>query len=229
MTKILVTGDTHGNPGYINAIINKQFPDIVIQCGDNAYFWLGKQQTPGIYKPNKAKIYMLPGNHEDWRMIESIVGRRGPDPVEVEPNVFYCPIGSTIEVNGKRIMFIGGAESIDKAYRVLGRDYFEEELLTQADIDYCLSTPYKIDVICSHTCPYDVRMFDRIDFAVKKHDPTMGALNIIGFELKPSLWFFGHWHRYLQGKLDDIRWWALAEVPNSRGERWWMNMILSGV
>lgn len=119
--KIITTGDIHGRFGDLNELINKKKPGILIQLGDNAYYF----SPDSIYgfekiKPGNCKVYLVPGNHENFDQIEKYVGRRGPDPVEIEPNLFYCPIGSTLEINGKRIMFIGGADSIDKHMRLIG-------------------------------------------------------------------------------------------------------------
>jgi len=215
----LFVGDIHGDFGALNKLINKKLPDVVIQLGDNAYFWRGQKNGERAIKPGKSIVFLLPGNHEDWVLFDRHVGRRGREPIEIEQNIFYCPIGSEIELNGKKIMFIGGAESIDKARRVAYDTWFPEELLNQEDLDFCLSTPNKIDIICSHTCPYDFQIFQRLGIYEKANDPTMRVLNEVLFNLKPESWFFGHWHDFVQGKVADCRFWGLN---CSLYTKWWM-------
>lgn len=220
--KIVAVGDIHGRFGDLNKIINHKQPDVVIQLGDNAYYF----EPTKIYgfdkiKPGNCKVYLVPGNHENWDQIESKVGRRGRDPIEIEKNVFYCPIGSSEEFNGKRFMFIGGADSIDKAYRIQGVSWWPQEYLNTHDMDYCLAIQHKIDVICSHTCPFDFQIFNRLQIYDKAHDPSMYALNQIFYELKPERWYFGHWHAFVQGNAFGCRFWGLNCVPETK---WWMNI-----
>lgn len=219
--KFLVIGDIHGSFSSMNTIINKKHPDVLIQAGDNAYFWDNKC-IKGIIKNNNTKVYMIPGNHEDWNMFEREIGRLGNDPIEVEPNVFYCPIGSTITINDKIIMFIGGAESIDKAARIIGIDWFKEELLTQKDIDFILNRNVKPDIIISHTCPveFDISELGRDD---KIGDPTRYVLSILLEQFTPELWIFAHWHAFINGKYRNTRWICLNKVYDTG---WWKWLLL---
>jgi Icc-related predicted phosphoesterase len=218
--KILAVGDIHSNFNAFNTLIEVKQPDIVFQCGDNGYFWVGKQ-AKGLIKPGNSKVYLIPGNHEDWNMYESIVGRHSKHPVEVESNVFYCPIGSIIELNGKRVMFLGGADSIDKRYRTFGYDYFPQEILDQKDLDFVLSQN-KVDIIISHTCPsvFEVPKYSFTDMVA---DPTRKVLDIVLEKLKPDLWIFGHWHEFLQGRIDNTNWYGLNKAIDGN---WWMDFIL---
>jgi predicted phosphodiesterase len=70
--KIIVMGDIHGKFELLNEFISKEQPNIILQAGDNAYYW-GKDNTERI-KPQNTKIYMIPGNHENWDMFEERIG-----------------------------------------------------------------------------------------------------------------------------------------------------------
>lgn len=223
MSKVIVTGDIHGDFGAINVVINKKFPDVIIQCGDNAYFW-PETNNVGKIKPGNCKVYLLPGNHSDWDQIESKIGRRGRDPVEIEQNVFYCPIGSTAVINERRFMFIGGADSIDKKYRTLGISWWKQELLNQEDIDFCLSTTHKIDIICSHTAPKMFNIADKINL-LKIDDPSAAALDIIFEQLNPYAWFFGHFHGSAKGKVNQCEWRCLNMA---RDDGWLAEIFVKG-
>ena len=66
--KILVVGDLHGHFKLLNGLITDEAPDIVLQCGDFAYFWPDRDSR-GMIQPNRTKVYWCPGNHEDWATI----------------------------------------------------------------------------------------------------------------------------------------------------------------
>jgi len=216
--RILFVGDIHGRFGDLNVLINKQHPDITIQLGDNAYFWMNEQAT-GKIKPGNSKVYLLPGNHEDWFQIEGKIGRLGRDPIEVEKNLFYCPIGSVLKLDDIRIMFIGGADSIDKKARHIGVTWFPQEILTQKDVDFCTEYPFKIDMICSHTCPWVFNVFNALGIYEKAYDPTSRYLDLVFNALHPSFWAFGHWHDYITGEYKRCHWHGLSHAVNTK---WWM-------
>jgi Icc-related predicted phosphoesterase len=221
--KIIVTGDVHGQWGRLNTFVNDHRPDVLICCGDFGYFprW-GPEHSLKNIKTHDTKIYWCPGNHEDWEHLEENYGRRGLEPVEIKKNIFYCPIGSRLEVEEKSILFAGGADSIDRAYRTMGHDWFPQELLNIDDIDFIINNSKRTDIVISHTCPslFDMSKTGRYD---KWNDPTRKALDIILEQLNPSLWFFGHWHFYLWGRFGRTYWTCLNECPYTM---WWKEIKL---
>jgi hypothetical protein len=220
--KTIVAGDIHGDFGALNTLINNKKPDILIQLGDNAYFWVDAQNI-GKIKPKNTKVYLLPGNHEQFDMFEKVIGRNGPDPIEIEPNIFYCPIGSSTIINDKTFLFIGGADSIDKAWRTAGVSWFSQEVLTMDDIDYIMSRNIKPDVICSHTCPFIFNIFDKLGIYDKLYDPTSRLLDVVWEQFQPKNWFFAHFHGFAQGRCGKTDWKCLNCVPNTK---WWMEIFI---
>ena len=219
--KVIVVGDIHGDFGALNMLINKKSPDVVVQCGDNAYFWSDDYNGKGKIKPGNCKVFLVPGNHENWDEIEAKVGRRGREPVEIDKNVFFCPIGSTLKINSFKCMFIGGADSIDKGRRTIGLSWWPQEVLNQCDLDFCVQHNEKIDMVFSHTCPFDFQIFERLQIYDKANDSTMQVLNAIFNDLKPERWYFGHWHDFVQGQVAGCKFWGLNCVSDNK---WWMNV-----
>jgi len=208
---IAIVGDIHGEFGKLNTFINRHKDiNILIQAGDNAYYWSGISGYQEI-KPKNTKIYLVPGNHENFNLIEEQVGRRGKHPIEIEPNIFYCPIGSTLDINGFVIMFVGGADSIDKRYRTPNLSWWAQEILTDEDYDYIVSSVDKVDIIVSHTCPnfFDVKEQLYYD---QGYDPSRYILDRIYTKYRPKHWFFGHWHRFIQGKYEQTEWCVLNMI-----------------
>ena len=190
---VLITGDIHGEFARLNDLINKKknYLDLVICCGDFGYWPNHRTEQLTNIRNHGIKILWCDGNHEDhWALRE-----RTTD--ELAPNVFYMPRGSTYTLDdGRTIMFMGGADSIDKDLRIYGRDWFPEEVITQKDL---MNLP---------------------DMKIDTSEPSNYALSELWKMYKPDLWFFGHWHHYTHGDLLGTKWYSLSH-PGS-GSRWWM-------
>lgn len=212
--KVLIVGDIHAEFGALNKLINQKNPDLVLSCGDFGYWpnFKNISQLSDI-KLGKSKIMWCDGNHENFWELK----KRESD--EIVPNVIYMPRGSTYDLpDGRRIMFFGGADSIDKNYRTLGIDWFPEEIITQKDI-YDLPDK-KIDIFITHTCSNEIKNKLLHLNPLKINDPSNDALSYLWNKYRPSMWFFGHWHNFVQGNYEKTRWWALSHPP--QGSRWWI-------
>lgn len=232
VNKIMMVGDTHGSSERLNEIITAESPDILIILGDGGFYWPERDYhsgAPRIRMDDRnlqdlvlgdTKVFWLPGNHEPWDFLERKYGRYGVDPLEVIPNLWYCPIGSHITVNGANILFIGGADSVDKAYRKRGLSWWAEEILTEKDYAWLLANSLTItsyDIVCAHTCPSEFNIAGTLKqgtglYADKFTDPTRDVLSKVLNVVNPSYWFFGHWHLYQQGAYAGVQWTALNTI-----------------
>jgi len=211
--KILVTGDIHADFSMLNKLINRKRPELVICAGDFGYWPKFERYSFSDIKPQGATILWIDGNHEDhWSL-------RDRETDELAPNVIYKPRGSTHTLDdGRKILFMGGAESIDKDLRVLGRDWFPEEVIRGCDM-YNLPEE-KIDIIISHTCPLELVDTMIQYYPEKRGEPSNKALTELWKIYEPSLWIFGHWHYYKEGMMGNTKWYSLS-YPR-QGSRWWM-------
>jgi len=213
---ILITGDIHAKFNRLNALINKYKNklDLVICCGDFGY-WPRFDNDHEKIKTHGVKILWCDGNHEDHWSLKKL------DDNEIAKNVFYMPRGSTYELeDGRTILFMGGADSIDKNNRKLGVDWFPEETISYSDM---MDLPEgKIDIFITHTCPVEIHPIMLPYYAGKNIEPSNHALSELWKIYKPDLWFFGHWHQYKEGKLGNTQWYALNSTESSN--RWWMWM-----
>ena len=221
---IYAVGDVHRAFGDFNKFLNKLYkPTIILQCGDFGYW--PRELVSAIYGRNNPKypkdrpkpkpkedtlIFWADGNHEDHQEL----GLRDTD--ELWPQVHYMPRGSLLRLpDGRIVMFMGGALSVDKNMRTCGVDWFPEEVISDRDVR-SLSYEGPIDIMISHTCP---REFD-IGIGLKEEgyyrDCSRMALSYILHHYKPSLWYFGHWHHYKTGYDHGCRWTALNYVGNGR-------------
>lgn len=215
---IIIVGDIHGRVEELNRLIQLAEPDIILQVGDFG-FW------PDVKLKNlnleKTKIYWCDGNHEHHDILQPMVNENR-DPVEIVPNCFYMPRGSVKEFNGKNIMFLGGADSIDKAWRKPHISWFEQELLTEEDYNFFRQKKEKIDIIISHTAPnyFPVERKlgspkDEGNRIHKKEDPTRDILDKAYDLFKPSKWYFGHWHFWDKDVYESCTWTCLDMCPYS--------------
>lgn len=204
---IVFIGDTHG---YFNAIktIQNKFPDpatIFIQVGDFGYW----PQFAGLWKRERPSrpVYFIDGNHDylpDLIQIKEVK--------EVWPGAFYIPRGTVLTLDNKRIAFMGGAASVDKARRTPRMDWFEEELITRYDVDQLIKNlsksdnPHdleKVDLFVTHTPPTDCIQanFDpdnlAYSFGLPKtwRDPSAAHIEAISLKLGNPPLICGHMHR----------------------------------
>jgi len=173
-------------------------------------------------KSKETKIYWCDGNHEDhWDLINK---NKEKAPLEIMPNVFYMKRGSVLELPDKRkVLFMGGADSVDKHFRTTGIDWFPEEVISQKDM-YILPD-IEIDIVISHTCPLEfheyilARQRERWGWQERIKDPSAHALSYVLNKYKPKLWYFGHFHSYIKGFFEETEWYALNMVPENK---WWV-------
>lgn len=225
---VIVVGDIHGDWGKLNALISKKRPDIILACGDFGWWPKMEVQKPVLYgkqkkwelkgvKRQEASVYWCDGNHEEHPLLQQ-------DGLihEMYEGVFFCSRGSSIVLpDGREVVFAGGADSVDKNMRTPGHDWFPEETIKNSDIDRILAHK-KADIVVSHTCPKSFLPFLSGGNYAKCNDPSCVALEYVLDKLRPSLWFFGHWHLRKEGYVKGCRFHCL-DYPGHRS-MWWMQL-----
>ena len=110
-------------------------------------------------------IYCLKGNHEarptDVKNIKKVYDTNVQGNVYIEeefPTIkYFCDAeGATYNINGYKILTIGGAYSVDKYCRLeKGWNWFENEQLTNNEREFITKkcSGEKFDFILTHTCP----------------------------------------------------------------------------
>ncbi len=218
--KVIISGDIHGMYGYLNELIRNESPDLLIVCGDFGYGF-PNDKIDSIVAMN-TKVLFCDGNHDNhWKLREL-------KNLAVTSNVFYQPRGSTYRLpDGRNILFMGGANSIDKDSRTVGVSWWPEEVISQSDFQNLPDED--IDIFITHTCSNEI--YDRhIQFKLggthtprKDQDPSYHALTSLWEMYGPTQWFFGHFHINTSGQLSGTRWQALA-CPLFGTGAWWMEL-----
>ena len=170
-----IIGDTHGD--------HYNFKPNSIQLGDFDLYGYGFYEF-------EHPVFFIDGNHDNFRELNP----DAPEPHDVATNLFYIPRGY---VSGK-VLFIGGAESIDKHIREPGISWFHHESLTNEQLNRILSIDKPIEVIVSHECPEFVTGYH-------KADSTQAKLVRVFDKFRPKLWIFGHHHVTFEKNMHDCR------------------------
>lgn len=142
-------GDVHRSFFELESMIADSGPEIQahIQVGDLGIWPLGGM-PPGTRDLNPVHpLYFVEGN---WDYMPWF--RDHTEPVELMPNVIYVPRGTILELDGRRVAFLGGARSISTYGRTKGVNWWplEEEIRS----DQILSFRGKqADVLVTHTPP----------------------------------------------------------------------------
>jgi len=197
---IYILGDIHTDFSTLNDFIKNMSPDIILQCGDFGYWPRFKSLNQvDMIKNHKTKIYFCDGNHEDHYNLQKITKE---NKTEIAPNIFYMPRGSILTLpDNRKVLFIGGAFSIDWQNRIDGKDWFsEDELLKEKDIQWIYNMKEgDIDIVISHTAPQEFRI-NLGPGPDENIDPCRKVLSFVLEKLKPPRWYFGHWHRNKSGE-----------------------------
>lgn len=167
MGRIFVCGDTHRDNDIAklqpqNFTIQKDLTkdDVLIVAGDWGGIWYNDYRDKDIlewWESRNFTTLVVDGNHENHNAIEElrIVEKFGGKARRVSESVFIAGRGEIYTINGKKILTLGGADSIDKHLRIKGLDWWEQESITQKDFNNALDNleryNYDVDYFITHT------------------------------------------------------------------------------
>ncbi len=206
---ILVTGDTHGIIGLekirfackTHKLSNR---DYVIIAGDFGCIWDEKSLNFNLIQLSlvPCNILFVDGNHENYDLLNSFPLKKwnGGYVHHITKNVIHLTRGQIFNIEGKKLLSLGGAESSDKHLRIRNLSWWEQESITQQNIQEAFSNlknyDYTIDYVISHTCPvkYCTKNLCK-DNVNKEVGQSEYFLDIIENNCKYKSWLFGHWHK----------------------------------
>ena len=223
--RLFVCGDMHGIPSDTRKINARNFPegkhlseqDVIIQLGDFGWIWypfgVNKEQEHWLdwIAEKPFTFAFLPGNHENYDIIETLptIQKWGSTVAVLRRktgDIYILLKGNLYTINGKTILAIGGAKSIDKIYRIPYKSWWPQETLTKAEEDNTLdnleSVNNIVDYVLTHTCPTHLvlDMFENDTenafYGMQKiHDPVSEFLEYLDNIIAFKEWHFGHMHK----------------------------------
>ncbi len=218
---IYIRGDTHGEESQFSdqAMAGESSwtaDDILMIAGDFGFVFQGEDRY--LSERNKLdslakkpyRILFVDGNHEGFPFLSAYPEeiQYGAPVRRIRKNIFWLQRGYIYDIEGFSFFVMGGAHSMDKAFRmkyfeVCGEKiWFEEELPSKDEFNRAIASlrahNMEVDYIVTHTAPRTI--IPRIIHAA----PDMTDAELTGFldwvyhEVKFKKWYFGHFHEDLE-------------------------------
>lgn len=209
MGRIFVTGDTHNNID-IKKINTKNFPeqkklnkeDVLIIAGDFGLPWSVGESSEDKwwldwYNEKNFTTVFVDGNHENFDALNNYktVEFNGAECHQLRNSVYHVKRGEVLTIGSYKILCMGGAVSVDKAYRREHISWWKEEEPNYQEWEKAFSNLDNANIIISHDGPSSIvrllhhgeptsvnKMFERLCDKI-----TSGDINI-------QKWFIGHHH-----------------------------------
>jgi len=199
---IFITGDTHADIDYKKLLALKEkklsYDDYLIICGDAGICWSPETFAYHLelYNAIGCTIIFIDGNHENFNMLNQfpLVEYLGALMHQIDKHIFHVLRGEIMLIENKTFLCIGGAISIDKAWRTPYITWWPEEEITYHDIDNALNNlqkfDNKVDYVLTHCCDTNT-LIKTFHF---KRDVCTDQLTFIDKIVEYKRWYFGHYH-----------------------------------
>lgn len=215
---IYITGDTHRDFSRFASFFREHKTtrdDIMVILGDvgvNFYDDASDFLVKDLLNAYPITFFCIHGNHEmrpgTIPTYKTKVWHGGTVWYEKAfPYLLFAKDGEMYELQGKKIIVIGGAYSVDKEYRLDnemqggGKTWWEDEQPDE-ETKRCVeerlaSGQWKVDYVFSHTCPLrhePKELFLSFINQSEVDDSTERWLDTIEDRLTFDHWYFGHFH-----------------------------------
>lgn len=210
---IFITGDTHGDFTRIIKFCktwDTTKGDIMIILGDAGINYHGDYHDLNTKKQLTElpiTFLLIHGNHENrpqniisYVEVDYMGGRAFIEPAY--PNLIFAKDGEIYSLDGINTLVIGGAYSVDKAYRLTyGHQWWADEQpsnLTKEIVEKVINkNDWHVDVMLTHTCPSKYKLYEALLKSINQTEidnTTEEWLDQIEDKLNYNKWFCGHFH-----------------------------------
>ena len=205
--KIAFIGDQHRDfknfksvIEYLDRVVK---PDLYIQLGDFGFIGENFEHYVELIDDLLTKkMLVIDGNHENHKWIGKTLGTK--DSVLLGNNLELLSRGALRNIDGLDFLFVGGAYSIDRKYRIKDFSYWDEELITPEQFEKAM-THGNVDILVTHDVPQNVFdfMLDLLplDLSNELDRQNRAYLQQIFDKYLPSLIIHGHFHLYYETTL----------------------------
>lgn len=220
--RVWVVGDLHGNAGWIQTLLPamRRFDPTMrtlLQLGDYGFDHGGRGADAVDFWAKNAgieRVLVTLGNHEAWDKITPAQEAAPGQAIRVSEVVWLLPRPFMFAIGGRVLLSLGGASSVDKAFRTFGKDWFEDELITEEMENAAIATG-AADVLLTHESPLDAPAEVLAVVASNPDGYPPDALAVsatqrervqrVSNAVRPAVHFHGHMHMYGSIDLDNGR------------------------
>jgi hypothetical protein len=203
--KVLFAGDWHAGTRFALDTIDRASEvgaTRIVQVGDFGY-WPRFDQGMAFLSAVSARatergvdIWFCDGNHEDH---DSLPHDTRDTPLMVAPSVHWVPRGTVLTWARTRMLFFGGAVSVDQDSREAGWTWFADEIPSEEAWRRAVAAG-PVDVVVAHdTIPgMPVRGLPPLAVpwsARRRAREHRARLRDLRDAVSPTLWVHGHWHQ----------------------------------
>lgn len=167
--RITIAGDWHADRAWAVAAIRAAAgagSRIVLHLGDFG-IWPGDFGGTYLDAVEQAladtglTLAFVDGNHEDFAQLLALpvtpLDDGTPGLRRVRPGIYHLPRGARWSWGGLRWLALGGAASVDRAWRKPGISWWPEESLTAGDVRRA-GEGGGVDIMLTHDCPAGVKI-----------------------------------------------------------------------
>ncbi len=217
---MVLIGDIHGTFRTVSDEIKNGSEKHIIQVGDFGLGFNNEQrdmlnmtQLDNLLSAHFKTLYVVRGNHDDPKYWDGRWEKKWA-------NIDFVPDYGVRVIEGKYVLFIGGAVSIDRRQRAIGVDhwhgvefdYDEDKMINILDEN-------NIDIVVTHTSPDFCfpRGFNDLVHRFAALDPELLAdlnterilvgriYDLIKAKCTPEAWVYGHFHQDVTEEIDGTK------------------------
>ena len=210
-----IIGDTHGSNRPISRWAELGDTENLIHVGDFGVGFKGSMpkisQLAQELNDFSKNVYVIRGNHDDPSFFDGRMygGYHG--------GIHFLRDGTIADWNGEKILFNGGAISIDRAQRINEIDIWEDEgfkpfkkieteidyLVTHSSFPEVTSFPIKGEMVVTFA-KYDQDLISDLEKESQSIKNWVDSL-IENQEKKIKTWHYGHFHKSHQSNYNGIK------------------------
>ncbi|GAB2526666.1 metallophosphoesterase family protein [Paramicrobacterium agarici] len=218
LDRIGLMGDVHADVDHViaaTAMFHRKVIRVIVQLGDFGLVGrrAGTEQNLGRLEQHLREhgqiLFFVDGNHEDFsRLAEYPVSADGVR--WIRRNLGHLPRGyRTTLTHGRKLAVLGGANSVDVRRRRPGISWWEQEQITDDDLQK-LGTEHT-DILLAHDAPLHVPSLDASLQRSDKYwtDPELTyaqrgrSMFHRGFlQVQPQLTICGHYHQFIDETIE---------------------------
>lgn len=212
---MIFLGDIHGDFNQIAYICyrdEEKTPKTIIQIGDfgagfSEEFWFDITYLNQILKEHNTQLYVVRGNHDNPTYFDGNFSLS---------NITFLADYSVITIEGKNILCVGGAVSIDRNVRKENVSWWVNEIFEWAPEK--IKSLSNIDIVVTHTAPsfcyptkfnqlvYNYSYYDDnlLDDLIKERTLLDLLYNNLIQNNKITHWVYGHFHTNRSELINDV-------------------------